>query len=88
MVQDDIDVLVSIFCNVDDFCKEFEPEWRKILLENQVRQLIENKKKRNRRPALSLSEAMTIVILFHKTGYRTFKGYYWAVNFTHKNEFL
>ena len=76
MIERDIDALVTIFCDVDDFCKEFEPEWRKILIENQDRQLIGDKKRRNRRPELFLSEAITIVILFHKTGYRTFKDYY------------
>ena len=76
MIERDIHTLVSIFCDVDDFCKEFEPEWRKILMENQKGQLIGDQKRRNRRPELSLSEAMTIVILFHKTGYRTFKDYY------------
>ncbi|MFY9716103.1 MAG: IS982 family transposase [Candidatus Rhabdochlamydia sp.] len=46
------------------------------MIENQKGQLIGDQKQRNRRPELSLSEAMTIVILFHKTGYRTFKDYY------------
>jgi hypothetical protein len=76
MIERDINTLVSIFCDVDDFCKEFEPEWRKTLIENQDRQLIGDKKRRNRKPELTLSEAITIVILFHKTGYRTFKDYY------------
>lgn len=68
MIKRDILILISIFCDVDDFCKEFEPKCRKIL--------IENKKRRNRRTELSLSEAITIVTLFHKTRYRTFKDYY------------
>ena len=76
MIERDIFTLMTIFCDVDDFCKEFEPEWRKILVENQDRSLIGDKKRRSRRTELSLSEAMTIVILFHKTGYRTFKDYY------------
>ena len=75
MIKQDIPTLISIFCDVDDFCKEFEPEWRKILLE-QDRGLIGNKKRRNRKSELSLSEAITIVIMFHKTRYRTFKDYY------------
>jgi hypothetical protein len=76
MLERDIYILVSIFCDADDFCKEFEPEWRKIMLENQDKKLIGNIKPRNRYPGLSLSEAITIVIMFHKTGYRTFKDYY------------
>ena len=76
MIKRDILILVSIFCDVDDFCKEFEPEWRKILVENQDRGLIGDKKRRNRRTELSLSEAITIVTMFHKTRHRTFKDYY------------
>lgn len=76
MLEHDIDTLVRIFCDVDDFCKKFEPEWRKILIENQNKQLIGSRKTRNRRTELSLCEAITIVIFFHKTGYRTFKDYY------------
>lgn len=69
MIERDIFTLVTIFCDVDDFCKEFEPEWRNILIENQDRNLIGGNKRSGRRTELSLSEAMTIVILFHKTGY-------------------
>jgi hypothetical protein len=76
MIKRDILILISIFCDVDDFCKEFEPEWRKILIENQDKGLIGDKKRRNRRTELSLSEAITIVTMFHKTRYRTFKDYY------------
>jgi hypothetical protein len=77
MIERDIIQLVSIFCDVDDFCKEFEPEWRKILIENQDQNLIGNKKRRNRKTELSLCEAITIVIMFHKTRHRTFKDYYY-----------
>ncbi|MDR3624361.1 MAG: transposase [Chlamydiales bacterium] len=80
MIKSDVFTLISIFCDVDDFCKEFEPEWKKILIENQHQQLIGNKKKRNRKTELSLSEAITIVIMFHKTRYRTFKDYYQRYN--------
>lgn len=76
MIKRDILILVSIFCDVDDFCKEFEPEWRKILIENQDQGLIGDRKRRNRKSELSLSEAITIVVMFHKTRYRTFKDYY------------
>jgi hypothetical protein len=76
MIKRDILTLISIFCDVDDFCKQFEPEWRKILIENQDKQLIGDKKRRNRRTELSLSEAITIITMFHKTRYRTFKDYY------------
>jgi hypothetical protein len=57
------------------FARKFEPEWRKILIENQNNRLGKSKA-RNRKPELCLSEAITIIIMFHKTGYRTFKDYY------------
>jgi len=76
MINRDVNVLISIFCDVDDFCKEFESEWEKILIEKQDKHLIGNKKRRNRKTELSLSEAITIVTMFHKTRHRTFKDYY------------
>ena len=44
MITQDIFTLISIFCDVDDFCKQFEPEWNKILIED----LNTDKKKRSR----------------------------------------
>ncbi len=76
MIKRDVFTLISIFCDVDDFCKQFEPEWKKILVKNQDRGLIGNKKRRNRKTELSLSEAITIVIMFHKTYPFTGEGGY------------
>lgn len=76
MIKQDIPILISIFCDVDDFCKRFEPEWRKILIKDQNKQLVECKTTRNRKSKLILSEAITIVTMFHKTRHRTFKDYY------------
>ena len=56
----------NIFCDVDDFCKIFIPVYNKILLSN---------KKRIRKSNLEPSEIMTIIILFHLSGYRTFKWF-------------
>ena len=61
--------LTSLFVLVDDFCKEFMPEWEKHLLES-------NLKTRKRSGNLSSSEIMTICINFHQSHYRTFKHYY------------
>ena len=61
--------LVETFSDVDDFCQYFEPRWEKFLLKSGLRQ-------RRRAGNLSLSEIMTIMIHFHQSGYRTFKGYY------------
>ncbi|MCP3966524.1 MAG: IS982 family transposase [Lentisphaerae bacterium] len=60
--------VTEIYCKADDFFKEFEPEFRE--------ELIEDGRKRNRYPELSISEIMTILILFHQSCYRHFKGYY------------
>jgi hypothetical protein len=67
------DLLIQIFCCVDDFCKEFEPEWRKIQLEHTLPKKDTRKK---RSSSISLSEIMTIVIFFHHSRFRTFKDYY------------
>ncbi|WP_158623010.1 hypothetical protein [Neochlamydia sp. S13] len=40
MIEKDIDLLISIFCDVEACCKQFEPEWRKILVENHPKPLI------------------------------------------------
>jgi len=61
--------LTSLFVLVDDFCKEFMPEWERHLVEN-------NLKRRKRVGTLSTSEIMTICIHFHQSHYRTFKHYY------------
>ncbi len=77
--------LVTLFCLIDDFCKSFETTRKNIFLEH-----VENKKlkKPTRSPGLSLSEIVTILILFHFSGYRTFKYYYlFYVSTTLKNDF-
>jgi hypothetical protein len=61
--------LLELFCDVDDFCLEFEPKWRIQLLNNEIG-------RRNRQGGLCLSEIMTILIHFHQSRYRDFKSYY------------
>jgi hypothetical protein len=61
--------IVTLFCNVDDFCKEND----EIVL---PRRLKRSKLMRNRKRKLIASEVMTILILFHSSDYRTFKHYY------------
>ena len=60
--------LTELFCNVDDFCQEFEPKWQQYQIENGLRMRI-------RQTNLTLSEIMTIIIHFHQSSYRTFKTY-------------
>lgn len=61
--------LTELFCKIDDFCNEHENKLKKRLIESRG-------KSRNRRTQLSISEMMTIVILFHQMGYRNFKTFY------------
>jgi len=63
-----MDKITETFCSIDDFCKEFVPSWQK--------SLISNGKKRISSSKMSLSEVMTIQVLFHLSGYKTFKEFY------------
>ena len=59
----------DIFCDIDDYCKEFYQKQSEYLLANFNR-------KRLRLCRMSSSEIMTILILFHLSHYRTFKDFY------------
>jgi hypothetical protein len=63
----------QIFVVVDDFCKVFEPQWQ----EKSIQSLRD--KRRKRRPALCLSELMTILLLFQVSGFRHFKSFFLAL---------
>jgi hypothetical protein len=65
------EIITAVFCDVDDFCKAFEQYCQTHLLLKNT-----NKKGFFPKSSMSLSEIMTIVILFHLSGYRTFKWYY------------
>jgi transposase len=64
-----MDSLTELFCLMDDFCRLFEPAWEKRLLNS-------GNKKRKRRSELSLSELMTLTVLFHQLRFRQFKSFY------------
>lgn len=77
------DILVHIFCLVDDFCKAFDPMWKEYLLS------FSNGDAKNRRsPRLKNSEIMTIVIYFHLSKMRTFKDYYNALILGHLRKYF
>ena len=61
--------LVELFCHVDDFCKAFLPTMEKKAIFSGVQT-----RKRDR--SLTMSEIMTILIVFHQSHYRNFKAYY------------
>ena len=61
--------LLELFCAVDDFCQQMEQE--------QIgRELGDGSHQRRRAGQLWDSEALTIMIHFHQSQYRTFKAYY------------
>lgn len=61
--------VTRLFCEVDDFVKVFETEVDRRLLAGPQGQ-------RRRATGLSTSERMTLLILFHRSGYRCFKNFY------------
>ncbi len=74
-------MITKIFCDIDDFMKEFEELYKQKLLENKDKSSKVNSK-------LSMSEVMTIVVCFHNYGNRTFKDFYLkSVSLHMKKEF-
>jgi hypothetical protein len=62
--------VTAIFCDVDDFCQQFEQAWAE---QPQFPSMSGEKRSGSR---LRLSEVMTIVIAFHGSGAKTFKDFY------------
>lgn len=62
--------LIELFCEIDDACNYLEKEWHKTLISIKKKQVSSK---------LSMSEIITIVIYFHFSGQRNFKGYYQKV---------
>lgn len=73
--------VTKLFCSIDDFWIEFEPEWKKILLS-------ERKREPRRKPSLCDSEVMAIIVLFHLFGYRNFKTFYNRHVLVHLKEYF
>jgi hypothetical protein len=63
--------ITEIFYLIDEFCKEFEAAKEDHLIQQKTA-----KKKRNRKFKLNDSEVITILVLFHKGGFRNLKHYY------------
>jgi len=61
-------LLISVFCDVDDFCKAFEAY--------SYAHLLTDGKTTMPKCSMSMSEVMSIVVLFHLSNHRTFKWYY------------
>jgi hypothetical protein len=61
--------ILPLFCDIDDFCLFFEPVWKRQLV-------LATQRQRRPRSTLCLSEVMTIIVLFHSSGYRNFQAFY------------
>ena len=61
--------ITKVFTIIDDFCKEFMPQ-----LNNKL--LSQGKKHRAKPSRLSESEIITIMLIFHQSGYRNLKTFY------------
>ena len=73
--------IVSLFCEIDDFCKVFEPIWKKHLLSNGQH--------RQRATRLSMAEVMTILVMYHASGYKNLKTFYLReIGVHHRNDFI
>ena len=60
------DKITDIYSIVDEFCKDFEKFSEPFLLGN----------KPKKKPRMTTSEVITITLLFHLSGFRTFKHFY------------
>jgi len=56
--------IIAIFCEIDDFCKEYE------------KHMITGEGPAIQKTRMSLSEIMTITVMYHLSHYREFKWYY------------
>ena len=67
------DKVTEIFCMADDFCKIYE----KFIKVNGLSPKRDRRKREyHREPRLSDAEVMTIMILFHFSGYKCLKHFY------------
>jgi hypothetical protein len=64
-----LDRLVEVFCEVDDFCKAFQPQW-------EVHLIGSGEKPRGPEPGLSDSEIITLLLVLHSSGYKYLKNFY------------
>lgn len=77
------DKVIDIFVRVDDFCLEFEKEFKKYTLKSDS-----NTKKRNRKASLSDSEVISLLIAFHDGHFKNFKAFYTGYVLVHLKEYF
>jgi hypothetical protein len=59
---------IAFYCDIDEFCKEFEKYWHKHLITDGTPVMP--------KCAMSLAEVMAITVFFHMSNKRTFKSFY------------
>ena len=64
-----LDRLVEVFCEVDDFCQAFAPQWEAYLIGNGSRP-------RGPEPGLSVSEIITLLLVLHSSRFKYLKNFY------------
>jgi hypothetical protein len=64
-----LDRLVEVFCEVDDFCKAFEEQWKAYLISN-------GSAPRGPEPGLSASETITLLLVLHSSRFKYLKNFY------------
>src|SRR5688572_20177030 len=65
-----LDRIVEVFCEVDDFCKAFVPQWEASLLGTG------GPVPRGPEPGLSSSEIITLLLVLHSSGFKHLKSFY------------
>lgn len=64
--------VVEVFCFIDDFCKEVEDYFT----HHPLPKGLSEKHPAGRKPSLSESEVLTILVLYHLSGFKCFEYYY------------
>ena len=65
-----LDRIVEVFCEVDDFCQAFVPQWEASLLGPG------GLAPRGPQPGLSTSEILTLLLVLHSSGFKHLKSFY------------
>jgi len=65
-----LDRIVEVFCEVDDFCQAFLPQWEVSLLGTG------GPAPRGPQPGLSTSEIITLLLVLHSSGFKHLKSFY------------
>ena len=65
-----LDRIVEIFCEVDDFCQVFVPQWEAFLIGTG------GPAPRGPQPGLSPSEIITLLLVLHSSGFKHLKSFY------------